>query len=307
MLRPDLTTLRVFITVATVENITRASELVHIAPSAISKRLSDFEREIGTKLFYRMHRGVSLTPAGEAVLHYARSIFQSIEQLTGELSDYASGTRGHVRIAVTQSSVIQFLPPVLKSFTDAYPDIKIEMEEENSPNVIRFVAEGRVDLGVAIRHGGRTDVDYLDYQKDELVLIVPRDHPLAAKGKIRFRDALEYDFVSVRTGFMLDTLLSEIAAQAGVPLRIRFRVTSFDAIHRMVSAGLGIGLGPRGMLTLADDGPITTVALDEPWATREICIVVRELSFLSASSRLMIDHLQAHGCAAAQTAAAPAG
>lgn len=291
MLKPDLTTLRVFITVATVENITRASELVHIAPSAISKRLSDFETDIGTKLFYRMHRGVALTPAGEAVLHYARNIFQNIEQLTGELSDYASGTRGHVRMVVTHSSVVQFLPDALKTFIDRYPDIKIEMQEDNSPAVVQAVAEGRTDLGIAIRHGHNPEVEFLDYQQDELVLIVPKGHKLANRGKIKFREALEYDFVSVRSGFLLDTFLTETAQQVGTPMRVRFRVTNFDAVHRMVAANLGIGLGPRGLVSLSEHVPIEMVALDEPWAIRQHSIVTRNFSHLSATAKLMINHL----------------
>lgn len=291
MLKPDLTTLRVFITVATVENITRASEIVHIAPSAISKRLSDFELDIGTKLFYRMHRGVSLTPAGEAVLHYARNIFQNIEQLTGELSDYASGTRGHVRMVVTHSSVVQFLPAALQSFLEIYPDIKIELQEDNSPAVVQAVAEGRTDLGIAIRHGSNDDVEFISYKNDELVLIVPQGHPLDGRDKVRFEEALDYDFISVKTGYLLDTFLKETAEQSGKPLRVRFRLSSFDAIYRMVAAGLGIGLGPRGLLSFTENARFSAVRIDEPWAVREHCIVVRNASHLSATARLMINHL----------------
>jgi DNA-binding transcriptional LysR family regulator len=291
MLKPDLTTLRVFITVATVENITRASELVHIAPSAISKRLSDFEQDIGTKLFYRMHRGVALTPAGEAVLHYARNIFQNIEQLTGELSDYASGTRGHVRMVVTHSSVVQFLPTALQSFLGKYPDIKIELQEHHSPAVVQAVAEGRTDLGIAIRHATNQEVEFIDYEKDELVLIVPRGHALEGRASVRFEEALDYDFISVQSGYLLDTFLTEISHRLGKPLRIRFRLQSFDAIYRMVAADLGIGLGPRGMLSMIDHSRFSFVGLDESWAKREICIVVRNASHLSATAKLMIAHL----------------
>lgn len=291
MLKPDLTTLRVFITVATVENITRASEIVHIAPSAISKRLSDFELDIGTKLFYRMHRGVALTPAGEAVLHYARNIFQNIEQLTGELSDYATGTRGHVRMVVTHSSVVQFLPAALQSFLLKYPDIKIELEEDNSPAVVQAVIEGRTDMGIAVRHGSNEEVELIKYQNDELVLIVPHDHPLDGRESVRFEEALDYDFISVRSGYLLDTFLKETAEQSGKPMRVRFRIGSFDAIYRMVGAKLGIGIGPRGLLSFTENAKFSAVRIDEPWAIREHCIVIKSASHLSATAKLMIAHL----------------
>ena len=95
--RIDLTSLQLFVAVCELGSIGRAAEREFIAASAISKRLSDLEATLGTTLLYRHARGVDLTPAGESLLHHARSVLYSLEKMQGELSEYADGVRGHVR------------------------------------------------------------------------------------------------------------------------------------------------------------------------------------------------------------------
>ena len=92
--RIDLTSLQLFVAVCELGSIGKAAEREFIAPSAVSKRLSDLEATLGTALLYRHTRGVGLTPAGESLLHHARSVLFSLEKMQGELSEYADGVRG---------------------------------------------------------------------------------------------------------------------------------------------------------------------------------------------------------------------
>jgi DNA-binding transcriptional LysR family regulator len=115
--RIDLTSLQLFVAVCELGSIGRAAEREFIAASAISKRLSDLEATLGTPLLYRHARGVDLTPAGESLLHHARSVLYSLEKMQGELSEYADGVRGHVRVHANISAIVQFLPEDLGAFT----------------------------------------------------------------------------------------------------------------------------------------------------------------------------------------------
>ena len=114
--RIDLTSLQLFVAVCELGSIGRAAEREFIAASAISKRLSDLEATLGTPLLYRHARGVDLTPAGESLLHHARSVLYSLEKMQGELSEYADGVRGHVRVHASISAIVQFLPEDLGAF-----------------------------------------------------------------------------------------------------------------------------------------------------------------------------------------------
>src|SRR5215471_3248830 len=108
--RIDLTTLRLFVAICEERNLTRAASREGIAPSAVSKRMNDFELAFGVTLFQRLARGMALTPAGEALLHHARVTLLNVEKITTELREYAEGVRGHVRMLANLSAIVQFLP-----------------------------------------------------------------------------------------------------------------------------------------------------------------------------------------------------
>jgi len=154
--RIDLTSLQLFVAVCELGSIGKAAEREFIAASAVSKRLSDLEATLDTPLLYRHTRGVDLTPAGESLLHHARSVLFSLEKMQGELSEYADGVRGHVRVHASISAIVQFLPEDLGAFIRQHAEIKIDLEEHLSTEGMRAVQEGAADLGICNtrpRHG----------------------------------------------------------------------------------------------------------------------------------------------------------
>ncbi|GFM67156.1 hypothetical protein PSCICJ_32740 [Pseudomonas cichorii] len=147
-MRYDLTSLDVFITVTEERNLTRSARIRHLAVSAISKRITELEAQVGSPLLLRNARGVELTPAGQSMLFYARQLKQTLAQLDTELGEYATGVKGHVRIHAITSALSQFLPDDVAGFIALYPQIKFDIEERVGSAVIRAVADGRADLGI---------------------------------------------------------------------------------------------------------------------------------------------------------------
>ncbi|HEY0200098.1 MAG TPA: LysR family transcriptional regulator, partial [Burkholderiaceae bacterium] len=146
--RIDLTSLQLFVAVCELGSIGRAAEREFIAASAVSKRLAELEVAVDTPLLYRHSRGVTLTPAGESLLHHARTLLFGLEKMQGELSEYADGVRGHVRIHANISAIVEFLPEDLGAFARQHPQVKIDLEEHLSPDVLAAVHEGAADLGI---------------------------------------------------------------------------------------------------------------------------------------------------------------
>lgn len=146
--RIDLTSLQLFVAVCELGSIGRAAEREFIAASAVSKRLSDLEATVDTALLYRHSRGVTLTPAGESLLHHARNVLYGLERMQGELSEYADGVRGHVRIHANMSAIVQFLPEDLGVFARKHGQVKIDLQEQLSPAVLAAVQEGTADIGI---------------------------------------------------------------------------------------------------------------------------------------------------------------
>ena len=292
--RIDLTSLQLFVAVCELGSIGKAAEREFIAASAVSKRLSDLEATLDTTLLYRHARGVDLTPAGESLLHHARSVLFSLDKMQGELSEYADGVRGHVRVHASISAIVQFLPEDLGRFITANPEVKIDLEEHLSTEVIRAVQEGAADLGIcntgllAESHG----LQSLPYREDELALIVPRGHALAKRKKVAFEDTLDFDHVGLHANSSIYLAMRDEAARSGRTIRLRIHVTGLDAMCRMIHNGLGVGVMPRRAFELMHGvGELDCVALADAWAHRTIGLVARDFSTLPVTAWLLVDHL----------------
>jgi DNA-binding transcriptional LysR family regulator len=294
--RIDLTSLQLFVAVCELGSIGKAAEREFIAASAVSKRLSDLEAALDTPLLYRHTRGVDLTPAGESLLHHARSVLFSLEKMQGELSEYADGVRGHVRVHASISAIVQFLPEDLGAFIKEHGEVKIDLEEHLSTEIVRAVQEGAADLGICNARvlGTGHELQTLPYRQDQLVLIVPRRHPLARKKAVTFEDTLDCDHVGLHTNSSIYLAMRDAAATAGRTIKLRIHVTGLDAMCRMIHNGLGVGVMPHRAFELMHGvGDLECVRLTDPWAHRNINLVARDFSTLPVTARLLVDHLGA--------------
>lgn len=292
MKRIDFVTLRLFVSVADARSLTRAAEREHMALAAVSKRISDLETHLDTTLLYRRPRGVELTPAGDALLHHARHVMESLQQLNADLSEYSTGIRGHVRIHANTSAVIEFLPEDLSAFTRENPQIKIDLEERLSSEIVHAVREGLTDIGIFAGHIPVDGLQTFDYRCDRLVLVTPAEHPLATKPEVSLVDTLSYDFIGLQQDASLHRLLVDYSQRLGRMPRLRIQVRSFEGICRMIHHGMGIGVLPeksvRSHLATLD---LRIVPISDEWAHRELRIGVRHYDSLSLISRQMVDHL----------------
>lgn len=288
----DLRDLELFVAVAEAGSIAKAAEHCHTVASAVSKRLSDLEAGYGTALLMRSSKGVAPTPAGLALLVRARAVLHQAGQLDRELRGYSAGVRGQVRVFANISAIVEFLPSALASFLSAHPEIQVHLEEHVSGVVVRAVADNLADLGIVSEIAAEDGLMMIPFREDELVLIVQPDHPLASRERVDFCETLDSDFVGLHSDSSLHYRLLRAAADAGRPLNLKIRVTSFDAVCAMVAAGLGIGVVPRAATTpyTASLG-LVPVVLNDDWAKRRLHLCVRSLEGLSAAARLLLDHL----------------
>ena len=291
--RIDLTSLQLFVAVCELGSIARAAQREFIAASAVSKRLSELEAAVETPLLQRHSRGVRLTPAGESLLHHARTVLFGLERMQGELAEYTEGVRGHVRVHANISAIVQFLPEDLGAFARQHSQIKIDLQEHLSPDVLQAVQEGTTDLGICnLGPQGSGSLQSRPYRSDRLVLVMPAGHALSARDAIKFEEALDWDIVGLHAGSSISLAMRVAAAQAGRTLRQRIQVTGLDAMCRMIDNGLGVGLLPdRAFALMQGLGRLAAVRLDEPWAERELRLVARDFDALPVTARLLVEHL----------------
>ncbi len=276
----DLTDLRLFVAIAEAKNLTRGAERVHLAPSSASHRMRLLEASIGTALLLREPRGVALTRAGEALLRHARQVFAQLEQMHADLTPYAKGVRGHVSLWANTHATHTFLPDSLSTFLKRHPQVTITLEEHTSPEVVMAVARGEVDVGVVADLVEGAEVELIPYRADRLVLIAPTDHPLAQRASAGFAQVLDQPFVMLHSGSAIHTFTMNAAAALGRHLEVRIQVRSFEAVCRMVSAGVGLGMVPLSAVA-EGTAPLAVVELEEPWAQRDLKVCVRKRESLS--------------------------
>ena len=290
--RLDLTSLQLFVAVCELGSIGRAAERESIAASAVSKRLSDLEATLDTPLLYRHARGVDLTPAGETLLHHARAMLFSLDKMQGELSEYAQGVRGHVRIHANISAIVQFLPEDLAGFVARHGQVKLDLEERVSTEIVRAVLEGEADIGICTPQLNAGGLQARAYRQDRLVLVVPSSHRFAGRSAIRFADTLDEDHVGLHGNSAIYLAMRRAAAALGQGIRLRIRVTGLDAMCRMIHNGLGIGLAPdRAFALLQPIGDLAAVPLLDDWAVRDIQVLARDFAALPVTARMLVEHL----------------
>jgi DNA-binding transcriptional LysR family regulator len=302
----DQLDLRLFRAIAQFSSITRAAESQHLSLPAASARVKALEEHAGQRLLRREARGVSLTPAGEAFLHHTRAILRQTEQLRGDLQAYANGVRGHVRIHANTTGVTDILPDVLPTFLKAHPLVDIELQERLNTQIALGVLEGQADVGIVSVRMDTPGLRAIHFSTDNLVLVVPHGHPFARRKRIAFAETLEESHVGMHAGSTIRDQLSRATAHLGKSLRLRVELSSFDAVCRMVAAGVGVGVVPEmSARRNRTESGFVQVELTDEWRVRERFALAREGEILPAYAQALIDTLVAFYARNPQEAAGP--
>jgi DNA-binding transcriptional LysR family regulator len=293
-MRFDLIDLRLFSLVVETGSITRGAAQANMALASASARLRGMEETIGLRLLDRGRRGVEATPAGDALAHHARIVLRQIEQLRGELGDYTKGLKGHVRLQANTAAMTEFLPKALAPYLASHPHIDIDLKERLSSEIVKAVSGGFADVGIisdAVDHGA---LRLMPFAIDRLVIVTPRESPLAALRRIAFQDVVVHEFVGLSAGSPLQDYLGEHAIRAGHPLSFRVRMRSFEGICQMVAQNVGIGIVPETAARRARRSmAIRSIRLTDRWATRHLSLCMRELEALSPHARRLVERLAA--------------
>jgi DNA-binding transcriptional LysR family regulator len=299
----DLTDLRLMVRVAECNSLTRGAEASFMSLPAASTRIKNLEESVGARLFIRSSQGVTLTPPGQAFVLHARTVLGQIENLRGEMQEYAKGIKGHLRIFANTTALSEFLPPVLRSYLSSHPDVNVDLRERLSHDIVRAVSESQTDIGIVAGTVPTDNLEVLPYRRDRLVLVVPARHALARRKAVDFAETLDLDHVGLHEASAIHAFLRQICDGLHRPLRLRIQVGNFETSCRMVEAAVGVGILPesaarRHALTMA----IRIVPLRDAWAVRNLSLCVRQLDALPLFARDLVELLVADAEAAARTA-----
>jgi DNA-binding transcriptional LysR family regulator len=291
--RFDLVDLRLFTHVAEAQSITGGAERSNLALASASGRVRAMEERLGVLLFHRGRRGVVLTAAGERLLDHARLIVQQAERLQGDIGSYARGLMGRVRVLSNTAAFSEHLPRALAPFLAANPGVDIELEEKGSADIGQAIASGTADIGIASQAALPEILQTFPFRVDRLVLVVARADPLARRRSMAFAEVARREFVGLPRESALQRHVTAHAAQLGAAMKVRMRVSGFDAICRMAEAQIGVGVVPETAAQRCRRSMgIAMVRLRDPWAERHLTVCVRDLGALPAPARRLVAHLR---------------
>jgi DNA-binding transcriptional LysR family regulator len=292
-MRFDLVDLRLFLHVADARSITHGAERANLALASASARIRGMEDALGTDLLTRDRRGVALTAAGQSLVDHARLVLQQVERMRGELGAYARGLKGNVHVLSNTAAMSEHLPGVLASFLSANPTVNIEIEERESADIVAAVASGSADIGIATEAALSDAVERYPFRDDRLVLVVSRADQLASRRRVWFGEVVGRDFVGLTRGSALQHHLAGHAARLGAAMRLRVQVKGFDAVCRMVEAGVGIAIVPEAAgRRCRRSMAIHLIRLRDEWSERRLAICVRKQRTLPAPAQRLLEHLR---------------
>lgn len=260
-----------FLAVAHTRHFTRAAELTHVAQPSLSKQIHCLERELGSELFHRARGNVTLTPAGEALIPFAKRILADVETARLEVHELAELRRGRLRLGATPSLCTGPLAHALAGFRERYPGIQLIIDESGSRDLVRQLAEGAIDLAMITSpvHRGDPTLATIPILREQLTVAVPNSMKLQLDS-FRIEDLRDRSLVMFREGYDLRSMTLSACQRAGFQPRFAIEGGEMDAVLSFVEAGLGIAVVPSMVVEnrpklravpFAPPVPIRTIAL----------------------------------------------
>lgn len=297
----DPVTLKLFVRVLEEGTISRAAECEHIAAAAVSRRIAELEDSLQTLLLSRSNKGVTPTPAGLELLYHAKALLNSINTIETRLKAYVEGQNELVHILANPTAIIQFLPQPLGLFSRENPNIRVQLEEHTSVNIVQKIESGKADLGVFTDLPYEAQIDTYPFRQDKLILLVPKNHPLAGQQSIVFEQTLGYEHISLLAGTQINYQITKAAMETGIPLHLRTVVSGYDTMCLLINAGMGIGILPLESVAAYHVPDTVIVELENDWRHRNIVIGVRNRKELHPAANVLLNFLLSTGSTATST------
>ena len=232
-------------TVAKEGGLTKAANRLHVTQSALSHQLRDIEDKLGAPLFLRLNKKMLLTQAGERLLSSAPTVLDELRRVEEDIRQIALHREGILRISTECYTCYRWLPPVLKPFSVEFPRVEVRIVAEATRRPIEALLDGRLDLAITSTVTRNQKLVFKPLFKDEMVVIVNPDHPLASRAYVSAKDfASEHLLVYALPKEDL-AIYQKVLMPAGVSPKHLSCVELTEAIIEMVKAGLGIGVMAR--------------------------------------------------------------
>jgi DNA-binding transcriptional LysR family regulator len=285
-----LNQLWVFYQVAKHKSFSQAAGALFLSQPSVSNQVKLLEEACGLKLFDRSGRNVELTNTGEILLSYAERIFSLAKEADSVIEEIKGLKAGGIRISASNTLGAHYLPDILDRFRKKHPQVEILMNVGYTQTVTEDILAFRSDLGLIGREVAHPNIVVIPLWEEELVLIVPADHPFAERRKIDLADLQGQPFIMSEKGSGVREITEKILAGAKVSVRVVMELGENEAIKRAVASGLGITLISAAVARRElEAGQIRAVRLPGARILRRFNIIHHKDKYISKLIRAFMD------------------
>jgi DNA-binding transcriptional LysR family regulator len=288
---PSLRQLRAFAAVYRLRKISAAAQQLSVTQSAISVLIRQMEEGLGTRLFDRTTRSLQATRAADETIVVADRILRDLDSLGTGLRDLTELRRGRVSVAVTPTLGEIVLPEPLRQFASDHPDIHVAVDDCAPDQFVARVVNGHVDFGVGTPEQAAADVETQMLRRDLLAVVVPRAHPLARLGRVRWAQLADHAVITVRPGYGIRPLIDATAARAGISLNVVNEVAFLATALWMADCGMGAAIMPSAYAAHGHHPDRVVIPLSAPRVSRDVALVTKRGRSLSPAAQRLAEVL----------------
>ncbi len=287
----ELHQLRYFLAVAKTGNFSRAAESCYIAQPSLSQQILKLEKDLGEQLFERKSRRALLTPAGELFRERAEKVLHELQEARREVRDARGEARGQVNLSALPTIAPYLLPKIIRGFARRCPAVATIVHEETTERALRALENQEIDLALASLPIDSPRVEIRPLFSEELLLVLPRRHPLLRKRTLSGADLEPEKFIFMADTHCLGTQSLQFCYAKGFTPQISCRSAQMETVQALVAAGVGISLAPA--MARDSSARVSYRSLGEPKPARTIALLWNKRRHLSRAACELRDYIVA--------------
>jgi len=285
--------LRNFYQVAKNLNFTVAANRLYISQPAVSVQIKLFEDYCKLKLFKRKGRKIYLTDEGETLYHYARKIFEYEREIDSVIEDMRKLKRGILRLGTTKTYARYFMPSLISSFHEAYPHIKIYLDEGSSLDMTNSLLDFGNEIVIIAKLEENPDICFIPFSQEEMLVILSPHHKLAAKNIISIQDLAREPIIMKEKGSGTRKLVTELFTKKSLTPNILMETSNTEFIKQLVMRGDGISFLVKAAVTAElSDKKLTTVSIKDQKIFLDVSIAYLKDQHLSPPAQAFLGILK---------------
>lgn len=279
--------LKGFMSVARCGSISRAAEELNVSQPALTQTIRGLEEIVGTPLFDRSAKGVTLTRAGEEFIVVSARLISEIDNALEDLRGFAEIRRGQITVAGLPSLTCRFLPHVVARFKCDYPNMNTVIFDGLANHIEEMVRRGQCDFALSCPVDPRSDLHLEPVIEDALTLICSSDHALAVAERVTWEEICKHKFIGLSHSSSTRTFVDRAFASIGRVVDPSYEVGHITTVGGIVAEGLGVSVVPKMTRALINQPGIVFRKVEEPVISRKICLVRRSDRSLSPASQIL--------------------